>query len=316
MNVRWTAVVALLGACGDNGTLPFCEGAHDGVSRPVGTRTVVGTLPGVASYGDMVVTTTHAYVVANNGSQRSIRRIALATGASDVVTTIDHAGADTMLRRRGDVVAWNDGAQIAMLTPSGTTRLDGVPGYTTLGDFDFDMQHVFVATGGRQLVALALDGTVAASWPVYSFAVQADGNGGALLANCTMPGLWRVQVGAELDPVPAPPLCAFGLVSADGVSLVTAYSDCGEYGVYRVDPQSGAATTLVRGGPKDEPETAFLRTDADEAYYIAGGSLLRVPVDGGEPLEVLAGARAFALGENEIVAIAGDQLVRIAKAEK
>lgn len=305
----------LVVGCGDNINPPVCELAQGGASRPIGARTVVATLPGAGEYGEMVVTPTQAYVVANNDKVRLLRRIDLSTGATEVLlTTVNAEGEKLLLRAHGDRVAWNHGGLVTIATASGTTTVAGVP--AGIVDFDFDAHHVFVAPGGQHFFALGIDGSQGASWSEFAFAVRADGAGGVLLANCMVPGVWRVQIGAELDPVPAPRLCAIGLVTAAQIALVTAYSDCGEYGVYRVDPSTGETSTLIRGGPHDTPDVAFLRADADEAYYITGGSLVRIPVDGGEPVEVLAGARTFALGADAIFAIVGDQLVRIAKTEK
>src|SRR5204863_671995 len=132
----------------------------------LGASGVVATLPPADEYGEMVVTSTHAYVVANRGTSRVLLRIELASGTFDLVT-IRNLSNPTLVRQHGASVAWNDGSMITVTTPTGTKTVNAPFNFTTLGGYDFDAHHVFVSGSGRQTLALGLDGSPDTSWPEY-----------------------------------------------------------------------------------------------------------------------------------------------------
>jgi len=307
------AVALAVVGCGDNEKPDVCVLANAGFPHAIGSMSVVATLPPADAYGEMVVTSSHVYFHERHVSipYDVLRRTQLSTGLTEEVAQLP---VEPQLRTFLDLVAWNTSNTVTIASPTSTRTIEAPFTTSEIDTFDFDSHHVFMSASGaaQDVVAIPIDGSSpGSSWEQVGFDLYIDTAQSAIVVNCG--GVWRASAAGSFDRVSDIDMCAVFVAGTSDVAVVDAYGPCG-YGIFRVDLESGATTTLVPGGLHEQVDERLMQTDTDDLYYIDGTStLVRVPLAGGDPTQVLGAARTFTLSETSIYAIIGDQLVRIAK---
>lgn len=313
---RALAVTALLAGCGDNGLCPIreIEGPQalcgDSECTPIDVTRV-------ASASNLVLTPTHVAWVEDRPDGDYIisrDRASIDTRTLDIVPFF--AGSVTHLRAHGTTLGWNRGPEVVLQAEDATRRTFAAEGFFSGATFAFDDTYVYLPLNTSTSEGKPIDGNgPTRRWPLGIIDVAATPDG-AVIANCN--GVWRAPVDGSEPVKLSSGLCAFSLGTHEHVVVANAYDDqCGAYGAFRLEGDPREPLQLVMrpelDGAKQQLGAGFA-VDEKYAYFSTEGGAWRVPLGGGQPRKLVAGAIAgIAVDANEIYVLADEHLVRIAK---